>query len=305
MTRPPLVIYSPLPPSRSGIADYCYEQLKALARDWEITVVIDDHAPVPEPVADVRIQRQGEARDTESLRLYHTGNNLHHEHVYYEALRHPGVTVLHDYLLHHLSASLSLARDDKAAYRNWMAYDHGALGQKMADQRDRYLFSEYQQFLLPLNGQILDNSLGVIVHSRSSLDRIRASRPHLLSARIPHHYSPPARPKVDSRSLARQRLGLPQERFILCSLGSSRRPSRSPLSWTHWLAPPRVSPLLTTGLLPDPRARRQHSGGGLQTHPPRPALSPGYLWTRAERVAIVWPASGASGCLTLRASRQP
>ncbi len=74
--------FSPLPPARSGVADYSAELLRALEID--------------EPLGAVKVN----ARDAD-VPLYHLGNNPLHGEIYRHALETPGVTVLHDAVLHH------------------------------------------------------------------------------------------------------------------------------------------------------------------------------------------------------------
>lgn len=234
--KPELAIFSPLPPSKSGIADYCFEQLPFLANDWCITVVIDDKGPEPikvEPKIKVlRLSqwKEDSARDANVLRLYHLGNNPDHEFVYREIHRHPGIVVLHDYVLHHLIAHMTLGVGDLEGYERLMEHDYGLEGCKMAHHRAKGIFSEYQQFLLPLNGTVLEHSLGVIVHSHDSLNKIRSRYPALPVVRIPHHYSPPKDKKFGSAALAKERLGMSKKSLIITSLGFITPPKQVELT---------------------------------------------------------------------------
>ena len=73
--------FSPLPPSRSGIADYSQALLETLRRLVEIEVF-----------SDAGREFRPEGFD---LALYQIGNNPYHGFVYEAALRHPGVAVMH------------------------------------------------------------------------------------------------------------------------------------------------------------------------------------------------------------------
>src|SRR5207249_2372025 len=87
--RAPLVkvaYYSPLPPSRSGIADYSALLLPALRER-----------------IDVVVARPGGRAPAADVALYHVGNDPDVHAWIADALRaHPGVAVLHEYVLHHL-----------------------------------------------------------------------------------------------------------------------------------------------------------------------------------------------------------
>ena len=52
-----LVVFSPLPPLRNGIADYTAELLPTVAAGSETFVVIDDHAPWPTPCEHYQVVR--------------------------------------------------------------------------------------------------------------------------------------------------------------------------------------------------------------------------------------------------------
>ena len=106
--------FSPLPPERSGIADYSALLLPALARRVEVVVA-----------------RRGRTRAGRNadVALYHLGNDPEAHGWIVEALRaRPGVVVLHDWVLHHLVAGLTLARRDVGTYLEAMERDGGLVG---------------------------------------------------------------------------------------------------------------------------------------------------------------------------------
>src|ERR687885_744694 len=93
--------YSPLPPERSGIADYSALLLPAL-----------------EGLIDVDVVRRGRTRPVAAdVALYHVGNDPDSHGWIVDALRRrPGVVVLHEFVLHHLVAGLTIGRKDGHAY---------------------------------------------------------------------------------------------------------------------------------------------------------------------------------------------
>lgn len=237
MSKTRVAVFTPLPPSKSGIADYAAELAPFLARHVELVHVIADQAEAPSgPAAGLEVVRLSDylrqsAQDHETLRLYHLGNNPYHEFVFREIAKRPGVTVLHDFLLHHLVATLTLGRLDLTGYERYMAYDHGRLGKELARQRQVGVFSEYEQFLMPLNGTVLDSSLGIITHSHDSASKVRSLRPTLPVCRIPHFLGPtPPGFVQDSREAARKRLGLRSDRIIIASPGFITPPKQIELT---------------------------------------------------------------------------
>jgi glycosyltransferase involved in cell wall biosynthesis len=234
MGKPPLAIFSPLPPSRSGIADYCLEQLQSLSADWDVTVVIDDgvHEPSPAP-PDVRVLRRrqwhADALATAPIaRLYHCGNNPHHEFVLREALGQPGVVVLHDYVMHHLLRAITAGRGDLDAYRRCLEAERGNDAEELIKYDGLGLLTERILYDVPLNGELLAAAAGVIVHSRASLVKIRDRVPSLPALTVPHHYSPPP-VRIGSREEERAALGVAPDRIVIASLGFSRPAKQVPL----------------------------------------------------------------------------
>ncbi|MFZ4984414.1 MAG: glycosyl transferase family 1, partial [Blastocatellia bacterium] len=98
-----LAYFSPLPPVKSGIADYSAELLPELAKGAEITVFVDQpRDPKPGLPYDVQPAIYFDEIDRDrpfDLCIYQQGNNQHHEFVYDQALRVPGMLVLHEYCL--------------------------------------------------------------------------------------------------------------------------------------------------------------------------------------------------------------
>ena len=93
-----VAVFSPLPPAKSGIADYSAALLAPLERCAEVTTF--GQAPTVFQPADFDVA------------LYQIGNNPYHAFAYEMALRHPGVVVLHEANLHHLIAELTIRRGD-------------------------------------------------------------------------------------------------------------------------------------------------------------------------------------------------
>jgi glycosyltransferase involved in cell wall biosynthesis len=154
--------YSPLPPERSGIADYSALLLPELERRIEVAVVRRPGRRVP--------------RGTD-LALYHVGNDPNEHGWIVDALRRrPGVVVLHEFVLHHLISGITLARGDVEGYAAALERDAGAAGRTLAysvaDGRIPPLWETRPQDY-PLAREVLDHATGLIVHSRYAEDRAR------------------------------------------------------------------------------------------------------------------------------------
>jgi hypothetical protein len=148
-----LAYYSPMPPSHSGIADYSTLLLPTLR----------------ERIADVVVAQPGKRAPTADVALYHVGNNPEAHGWIVDALRsRPGVVVLHELVLHHLIAGITIGRGDGRGYLDAMERDFGVAGRLIGlGVLDNLLPLpwETQPDRFPLTGTILDLAQGLIVHS--------------------------------------------------------------------------------------------------------------------------------------------
>ena len=154
--------YSPLPPERSGIADYSAHLLPALERRIEVQVV--------------RRRRRRAARGTD-IALYHVGNNPDAHAWIVEALRRrPGVVVLHDVVLHHLVAGMTVGHGRSEGYLDAMQRDSGVVGRLLAHGVIDGLVEplwERRAADFPLTMWVVEKAPGIIVHSHYAEERLR------------------------------------------------------------------------------------------------------------------------------------
>ncbi|HLA77353.1 MAG TPA: glycosyltransferase family 4 protein [Vicinamibacteria bacterium] len=213
-----LCLWSPLPPSTSGIADYVAEQLPALSRRFDLTVVVEDPTAVAADLARtyrvVGRERAGEA----DLDLYQVGNSPAHAFVYRAALKRPGVVLLHDWSLHHLVLRETVERGDVSAYLREMRRAYGETGTFVGRQVARALGGELLPALFPLNDRLLEASLAVVGLTEWVCSRAALRLPGRPVLRLPHHVSLPLDP-LPSREEARQALGLPGDAFLVTAPG--------------------------------------------------------------------------------------
>src|SRR3954447_14121421 len=166
--------YSPLPPERSGIADYSALLLPQLRRFLDVDVV-----------------RRGRTRPVAAdVALYHVGNDPDAHGWIVDALRRrPGVVVLHDFVLHHLVAGLTIGRKDGPGYLAAMERDAGVAGRLLAhgvlDGRVPPPW-ETRPEEFPLTGEVLATATGLIVHSRYVEEQAREAGYHGPIWRIAH-----------------------------------------------------------------------------------------------------------------------
>src|SRR6476660_7335735 len=108
-----VAFFSPLPPAKSGIADYSAALLERLNTP---TFVVETFTSRPAAFDASRYD----------VCVYQLGNNPYHGFVYEAALEHPGVVVMHEANLHHLVADLTINRNDWDGYVREVGRNHGS-----------------------------------------------------------------------------------------------------------------------------------------------------------------------------------
>jgi glycosyltransferase involved in cell wall biosynthesis len=166
--------YSPLPPSHSGIADYSKLLLPALR----------------ERIDEIVIAQPGKRAPAADICLYQIGNDPDAHGWIVDALRErPGVVVLHELVLHHLIAGITIGRSNGRGYMEAMERDYGVAGRLLAlGVLDNLLplIWETQPERFPLTGTVLDLATGLIVHSRYVEQGARGAGYRGPLWRIPH-----------------------------------------------------------------------------------------------------------------------
>jgi glycosyltransferase involved in cell wall biosynthesis len=221
-----LAWFTPLPPMPSGIADYSSELLPLVAEVADVEVI----CPRPSLFRRAKAPPGISIRPPERFRpdrydaiYYHLGNNPWHEFVYETSLRHPGICVFHDVVMHHLIAHAMVeSRQQVGRYERLFGVEHGDSGSRLARLKVLTVASDFEKFLFPLSGHLVRRAAGVVVHSLDSQDRLLAAAGAVdvpLEV-IPHHAgAPPPQVVGIDRSEARRRLGLPQDAFLVGHLG--------------------------------------------------------------------------------------
>ena len=141
---PKIAWLSPLPPQRSGIADYSYCLVRALKPYFELDLYYDG----AEPAADLRKEfdvypLSAFARRYESYAeaVYHLGNHSEfHRGIYKLAWNFPGTVVLHDYNLSAFMHDAFYRCGEEQLYEQALVEGYGDEGRRalraMTDGRD-------------------------------------------------------------------------------------------------------------------------------------------------------------------------
>jgi glycosyltransferase involved in cell wall biosynthesis len=195
--------YSPLPPARSGVADYAAALLAELRRHGRVEV-----APGRCDVA-----------------LYQLGNNPLHAAIYRRALEHPGVVTLHDAVLHHFL----LGQLDESAYIEEFVYNSGEWSRDLARElwRGRAASgTDPRYFAYPMLKRVAESALAVVVHNAAATRAVKAAAPDARVVEIPHLLETPPLPSRSGTARYRERLGVRPDAFLFGVFGYLRESKR-------------------------------------------------------------------------------
>lgn len=216
-----IAYFSPLPPERTGIADYSAMLLPALARLADLTLYTNSAEAVPEnlaalgPVQPVN-QFAGTLAAGVDMCLYQMGNNSQfHRDIYQTMRRYPGVVTLHDVNLHSFYGDLYVTPGRMADYCREMALGYGAEGVAYARDSIRGVHP-YGVAQFPLFDRVVRGNVGVIVHSQFAASQIQARYPQAALSVIPLVQTAATPP---DGLAAKARLGYAPDTVLLASFG--------------------------------------------------------------------------------------
>lgn len=195
--------YAPLPPARTGVADYAAGLLDALRRVGPVEV-----APERCDVA-----------------LYHLGNNPLHAEIYRRSLERPGVVVLHDAVLHHFL----LGQLSEREYAEEFVYNYGEWNRGLAEElwRGRAASAaDSRYFHYPMLRRAVERARAVVVHNPAAARAVQQHAAEAQVIEIPHFFLPSAAPERAAAAQFRARLGLPGEAFVFGVFGYLRESKR-------------------------------------------------------------------------------
>jgi len=196
--------FSPLPPARTGVADYSAELLRAL-----------------EPLGSVKVN----AREAD-VPLYRLGNNPMHREIYGEALTNPGVAVLHDAVLHHFF----LGGENEKEYVAEFVYNYGHWSEDLARElwrRRSRSAADPEYFRYPMIKRVVERSRAVIVHNPRAAalvhEHVRGTTVH----EIPMLFTLPAEMPSPAEVIRwRAKLGIAPHTFLAGVFGHLRESKR-------------------------------------------------------------------------------
>lgn len=234
LPRRRLAMFTPLPPCRSGIADYNAQFLPFLARHFEIDLYVDGYVVQDEAISAT--YRIFDAKDFPSVAeaydvvLYEFGNSEFHEHMLALSKRFPGVVGLHDAYLSGLMGYLDFHKGEVGRFQAEMLPAHGPLA--------RHFYAPVQACKdantacivnLPCIKSVLDSAIGIISHSPFNLHLANKFHPEGWWApfrSIPQMVVRPEPLSTEKRNGIRRDLGFSESDIVITTFGH--------VAWTKW-----------------------------------------------------------------------
>ncbi len=195
--------------------------VRELAKSADVELWHFEKGPL-HPVADAKVVYAPSADLARlagfDLVVYNFGNHLpFHGEIFDVSRQHPGIVVLHDFVMHHFFAALYLeSRRDPGAYLAEMEYRYGVAGRAAGERslQGNPVWETDDVVDFPLVERCTDGALGVVAHSEYLLDAVR------------RHYSGPTRKinlpyelPVGRKAGGRGSLGIPEDRLMVLTIG--------------------------------------------------------------------------------------
>src|SRR3954466_2779378 len=182
-----LAWFSPMPPVPSGVAAVSGQLVRELGRRHAIDAYVHanhprESLPTLESLESVRVysahdfvwRHRAEPYD---LTVYQVGNSSHHDYVWPYLFRYPGLTVLHDFHVHHARAAALLRTGRPQAFRAEFAANHPDVSADLAELAIAG-FDNQLYYWWPMSRLIIESSKLTAVHSAPLAARIREQFPH-------------------------------------------------------------------------------------------------------------------------------
>lgn len=220
--------YSPFPPTPSGIADYADRVTREIHRRVNIAAVTDNPLTSIGDLVDVYdIEQAWRFKSRGDVSLYQIGNNAQHASILKEAIRDPGVVVLHDLKLLYLHESSGLSPEEMRTKMMASNPYYGASRAEAISTSNLRLTLDYMA--LDMLWDVMHRSKGIVVHSEFAKKTLIRTYGAAFSDRV-HvipHFS--IETEQEERATARQRLGLPKDIFLIVTSGFATGAKR--LDW--------------------------------------------------------------------------
>jgi len=234
LPKPRMAMLTPLPPCRSGIADYNAQFLPYLSSHFEIDLFVDGYQ-----CSDLQTNSTFRIFDAADFRrsapsydviLYEMGNSEFHRYMLPLLEEFPGVVGLHDAYLSGLIGYLDFHLGETNRFSSEMLHAHGSAARRLfAPVQANPDANGAAMVELPCTKRVIDRAIGIISHSKFNLELARTFYPQGWPAPyriIPQMIGLAGRSSEAEITALRAQLGFKPNDFIIATFGH--------IAWTKW-----------------------------------------------------------------------
>ncbi|MEM5329964.1 glycosyltransferase [Paraburkholderia sp. JHI2823] len=213
-----LAYVSPLPPARTGIADYSAELLPELGQFYDIDVIVDPDTAGNPQYNGVTVRSHQwflENADQYDRVVYHFGNSPFHRYMFPLLDVIPGVVVLHDFFLSAVVADMDVQGWFPGCWSQALYENHGYAG---LAERHQTADTADVVWKYPCSLGVIQQSLGLIVHS----DNSKRQAMRWYGGDVEDWVEIPLMRAVDvdiDKAAARAALGIGENDYLVCAFG--------------------------------------------------------------------------------------
>lgn len=223
MSKLKMLYASPFAPKKSGISDYSEILVHALSKKFDITLLIDDYKIECESLKNYDVLRY--KKDTIDFSsydylVYNMGNNPDfHDYMYELCIAHPGLIILHDFVLYYLF----VGHYQKLGTLYSKLYEFGGrdalLTVKNAVKVNGNSLLEQKELAarLPLNKELLESGNKIMVHSEYALNAVLEHTDQ--ARRIPMIQQVSSAFTLIDKEKLFKKYGIPKDAYIISSFG--------------------------------------------------------------------------------------
>jgi glycosyltransferase involved in cell wall biosynthesis len=208
MTNLRLAWFSPVPPTRTGVASYTAELVPLLQR----ALAIDCY---PESRAHDFVWQY--RRAPYDLVVYQLGNAPYHDYIWPYVVAYPGLVVLHDPRLHQARARQLLSQKRLDHYRHEFWFDHPDTPRDFVEYAIEGLGGPIYYFW-PMIRVLMKTARAVGVHNERVADELRTSFPEAIVRSVPLGKAP-FRSSAAARQETRADAGLSDAAIVYAVFG--------------------------------------------------------------------------------------
>ena len=219
--KPRIAMFTPLPPQQTGIAAYSVDLIASVVKYADLDLFVEDITglnPLPVAAAVRHHSAFPFVADDYDAVVYQLGNSPFHHYILPYCRKFPGVVVIHDAYLGHLSHDPG----NPNAFVRQVIRDHGGPARAIVRESESTQAAVRKIIeRLTCSRTHVHNSIGVVVHSEFARSLLSADADLATAPRITVLHQ---QRKIDERDraarlAARKKLGLDPDELVVCTFG--------------------------------------------------------------------------------------